>query len=304
MPGFNRKLIETLHNQNYQVRITSIDHLVDLETEILSRKKEGRINELLYHQELKQFFSFAERLSEAKSLIIIAIPHPMTVVRFYYKENLHATVVPPTYLSRRDESKLTTTLTTMLNSAGYSTIIANNKLPLKLLAVKSGMGKYGRNNICYIPGMGSFHRLVAFFSDLPVAEDYWQQAQMLEKCESCLACLKNCPTGCIQKDQFMIKAEQCLTFVNESSDPFPEWVDSSWHNALIGCMQCQLICPENKSYLSKVDPGLNFSKEETTNILNNAHFEQIPLETKEKIRALEMAEFYQIFRRNLSVLIN
>ena len=55
MPGFNRKLIEALHNQSYQVRITSIDHLVDLETEILSRKEEGRISELLYHQELSSF---------------------------------------------------------------------------------------------------------------------------------------------------------------------------------------------------------------------------------------------------------
>ena len=42
---------------------------------------------------------------------------------------------------------------------GYKIQFASN-LHLKLLAVRSGLGKYGRNNITYIPNMASGVRIV------------------------------------------------------------------------------------------------------------------------------------------------
>ena len=44
-------------------------------------------------------------------------------------------------------------------------------LPMKLLAVRSGLAKYGKNNICYINGIGSFTRLEAFYTDYAFLTD-------------------------------------------------------------------------------------------------------------------------------------
>jgi len=37
-------------------------------------------------------------------------------------------------------------------------------VPIDRLAVRGGLATYGRNNVTYVPGMGSFHRLSAFYS--------------------------------------------------------------------------------------------------------------------------------------------
>jgi epoxyqueuosine reductase len=41
--------------------------------------------------------------------------------------------------------------------------VALSLLPLKSLAVRSGLAAYGRNNVCYVPGMGSFLELVGLY---------------------------------------------------------------------------------------------------------------------------------------------
>lgn len=72
-------------------------------------------------------------------------------------------------------------LTKVLEPAGYQA--TPSLLPLKSLAAHSGLAVYGRNNICYVPGMGSFLELVGLYSDLPCSEDTWQEARTIDKLE-------------------------------------------------------------------------------------------------------------------------
>ena len=51
----------------------------------------------------------------------------------------------------------------IIKESGYK-IEYTNKLHVKLLAVRSGLGKYGRNNICYIDDWGSMINLFAYFT--------------------------------------------------------------------------------------------------------------------------------------------
>lgn len=51
-------------------------------------------------------------------------------------------------------------------------------LPKKLLAVYSGLAACGRNDVIYVRGMGSLHRLSAFYSDLPCDVDQWHELAM------------------------------------------------------------------------------------------------------------------------------
>ena len=97
------------------------------------------------------------------------------------------------------------------------------------------------------------------FSDLPCDGDPWREPKALERCESCVACLRNCPTGAITRDRFLLRAERCLTYHNEAAGDFPGWIDPSWHHCLIGCLRCQTACPENKAVLEWFEDRAEFS---------------------------------------------
>ena len=125
-------------------------------------------------------------------------------------------------------------------------------------------GRYGRNNVCYIPGMGSFHRLRAFYSDIPCGDDTWGVPRVLEICQTCPLCWDACPTGCIDAIRFLIHADQCLTHFNESENPLPNRIKPEWYKALLGCLKCQQVCPLNKGVLMQIqDTSESFTRAET-----------------------------------------
>jgi epoxyqueuosine reductase len=166
------------------------------------------------------------------------------------------------------------------------------------------LAEYGRNNISYIPGLGSFHRLVAFYSDFPCVEDNWGDPKVMERCETCTVCQKMCPTGAIPTDRFLLRAERCLSFFNESPDEFPDWIDSSCHHCLVGCLACQKTCPVDKKFVDNIEDGPPFSAKETELILNETPESLLPEETLKKLKNLDIAEYLGHLGRNLQVLID
>jgi epoxyqueuosine reductase len=191
----------------------------------------------------------------------------------------------------------------LLAPAGHR--VAEACLPKKLLAARCGLAAYGRNNITYVPTMGSFHGLVALFCDLPLQEDNWGQPQMLERCEKCSACRRACPAGAIPSDRFLLHAERCISFHNEkpSEVPFPAWMDPSWHNCLVGCLHCQRVCPENRDVWEWVEEGAEFSGEETALLLEGVPLDQLPEATVEKLAQVEMDGYADVLSRNLKVML-
>ena len=190
-----------------------------------------------------------------------------------------------------------------LASKGY--YVSRMKLPLKLLAVRSGLGLYGRNNIRYVPGMGSFLQLVGVYSDLPCKKDSWREAQMMERCQQCNACHLKCPTGAIPSDRFLLRADRCIVFHNERAGniPFPTWMNPSWHNCVVGCMHCQKVCPENKDFVQWIEGKAEFSEEETALILEGVSLDQLPTTTVRKLERLDLIEYLDNLPRNLGVLL-
>ena len=90
--------------------------------------------------------------------------------------------------------------------------------------------------------------------------------------------------------------------MNEGAEEFPEWIDPSWHNSLIGCMMCQDVCPVNKDYTDWIADGGEFIEEETRMILNGASKDDLPIEAIEKLKKFYMLDDYNLLQRNLSVL--
>ena len=309
-------LLEQVHSnleQNgYRARTVSTTHIKELQEEIERIHGQGLFNEKFYEEELAFFeFKAPESLPEAKTLIIVAIPQPQVRVTFNFHGKPRQVILPPTYKYGEDKRVLRI-LSEILCAHGYNVVqpklplrsVAGGKLPLKSLAVHSGLGRYGKNNICYIPRMGSFHRLTAFYTDCEFPEDNWQSFQVMQRCMNCEICLRSCPTGAICRDRFLIHAERCITFHNEQSyTEFPIWINKSWHNSVVGCMRCQKVCPENSLFMNRTIDAEPFSEEETMLILNGTPEDHLPLEMSKKLDRLELTGRMDILPRNLKVLL-
>lgn len=298
-------LFSALEKDGYQWRVVSIDHLDELNEEIEGPHRQGLYDEEFYQERIVPLvFKPPKDLQNARSIIIVTSPQPQFRVIFSWKGEMRPTLLPPTYVRYKGvKAQAKELLEGILGPAGYR--VAPAFLPEKLLVVRSGLGTYGKNNISYVPGMGSFHEPAAFYSDLPCAEDHWQEKPMLKRCQKCSACVRQCPSGAITTERFLLRVERCITYRNEKPGTisFPDWLDPSWHNCLVGCMICQQVCPENKKFLRCIEAGPEFSEEETGLILQGISFEKLPAETVDKWKWLGLSEDFDVFPRNLRALL-
>jgi epoxyqueuosine reductase len=284
-------------------RTVSIIHLKDLQTEIIEWKRNGLITEKFYKQNYGQFsFKPPATLPNARSIIVIGIPQKITPVEFFYKGKRHQTVLPPTYVYSEVRTTCKEILSQILEKKRY--FVDRAILPLKLLAVKSGLAKYGKNNICYVNEMGSFTRLEAFYTDYEFLTDEWHEKKIMKSCSTCSLCQNACPTHCIPKERFLIHADRCLTYLNENKGDFPSWVNVQSHNALVGCMHCQIVCPQNKKFLQFNKQTVNFTEEETSIILQKTPRRHLSKALAKKLIRFDIDEYYPLLGRNLSVLMN
>lgn len=298
-------LTANLTAENCQHRIVSIDRLSELEREIQNRQSQSQFDAEFARTYLSKFkFSPPYELKDAKSLVVVAMPRPATKAIFNWHGKKQSFILPPTYTAYDEKRQYVERLVfDAVAKEGYK--VATPQLPLKLLAVRSGLAQYGRNNIAYVDGMGSFMRLTAVYSDMPCEVDGWREVEMMSSCRNCGLCQKACPTGAIFTDRFLLHAEKCLTFHNEKegSVPFPQWIKPQWHNCIVGCIKCQAACPVDKPFMRNVGETAEFNEEETKLLLEGAPPAKMDAETVAKMKALSLLDYYSELPRNLGVLL-
>jgi epoxyqueuosine reductase len=296
--------IKRLERKGIRARIVSTKHVKELGAEIKSLREKGDFADEIYRIYGPQYFDpqLPSRFPDAESIIVVSTPQPMIQSTFNYDGRKLEFIVPPTYY---DANKVTWAARKALKEAfapkSYKLVRA--ALPIKLLAVRSGLARYGKTNITYVPEHGSFHRLTAFYSDYDSPVDYWQEKEALPLCSKCRACVNACPTSAIQKDRFLIRAHRCLTFLNEKASKieFPEWLDRTSHNTLIGCMRCQRACPYNKDVAHWIVKRGTFSEEETAYLLEGKFNGEKAKRIERKLKRLGLD--LSTFPRNLKVLV-
>jgi epoxyqueuosine reductase len=300
------ELEQQLQEAGFKGVVVSTDHLPELRCAYGRLLEEGNLDKDFYSEIVSRYglqwdFEPFAKLPAARSVIITAAQQPKISLEFQYDGKKYYGIIPPTYVHDTDNAILRV-LSTHLHKHGYE--VCDALLPTKLLAVRSGLAKYGRNNIAYIDGWGSYFRLRAFFSDAPCKNDQWREPLIMRLCNKCTACVKKCPTSAISKERFLMDAGKCLTFLNEGNEEFPEWLDLGWHNCLIGCMVCQDVCPANKDHINWLMPGEEFREEETSMILDGISHESLPEKTCEKLRKVGLLDNYELLGRNLKALID
>lgn len=304
MATLQEKLLKDLEQEGYPARIIYATHLEDIEQEIASLFDSGIVQRSLYQEVLDHWkYDYASECPEAKSLIIVAMPQPIIKMRLSWQGQPHEIIIPPTYNFKMDRLVIDL-INKVLEPEGYQIVRA--AVPQKLMAVHSGLSEYGRNNVSYIPGFGSYYRLLTFVSDIPCTHDNWQAVKTMQACDNCHACIKSCPTQAINPERFIINIDRCLTFWNESAEPMPAWIDRGAHNALIGCLRCQTVCPQNAAPERAVIMDQPFSEEELTLILNNTEIDKLPEQLANTLKEHNLDYLYRerLLARNLRLLLD
>lgn len=296
---------EALSTKGCQFRVVSTSHIADLRLEIEAHRNQGQFDNEFAKEHMFRFdFNLPNELKNTESIIVVAMPRPPTKAIFNWSGKKQAFILPPTYTAY-DETRIYIEhlIAEAVGKEGYK--VATPNLPLKLLAVRSGLAKYGRNNIAYVSGMGSFMRLTAVYSDMPSGSDQWLEPEMMKSCMNCDLCQNACPTGAISKERFLLHAEKCLTYHNEKEGtiPFPNWIKPEWHNCVVGCIRCQAACPENKPYLGIFGETAEFNEQETKLLLKGTPREQMPPDTLRKMQRLSLTDYFNEMPRNLSALL-
>jgi epoxyqueuosine reductase len=295
-------------NFTYKYSTLSSAHLEELQRDIDSLRSRNKLsNNRIYRGYIEsKKFKAPEELLDAESLIIMAIPVKPVMVRFHLDEKTHEIILPPLYYKDEitDETIQETVQQRVIKKSGYR-LERTKGIHLKLTAVRSGLGKYGRNNLCYVPGMGSLHKLVAFFTDAELP-DNWNSIEMMPICKTCRICMENCPNGCITEENFVINVGKCLSLYNEIQGKLPMWIKPTAHNALMGCMKCQSPCPANAKVITQIGRLEDVTEEETKRILDGTLDPELLETLNGKLKnfdATQSPEAFTIFTRNLHALL-
>lgn len=231
-----------------------------------------------------------------KTVIIAALPRTAHMITFCLSAGPREVLLPPTYLGYGDTSRR---LLKELRDTGAYANLELLHAPLKAIATGLGLAMYGRNNIAYVPGFGSYHQLVGLVTDAELGSIVREpvEPRVMPSCRDCRACMAACPTGAIGEDRFLLRGERCLTMFNEDSDPWPDWLPSNVHHALVGCMVCQQACPQNANRLKTERCNDMFSESETAELLGGEGELDGPLAAK--FGAMGLNGYELIIRRNL-----
>jgi epoxyqueuosine reductase len=287
-----------------------VEHLQEMQDFMDSLRRDGLLscNKVFRSYVDKLSFKIPDDFQDAKYIIIMAVYTPLAKANVRYQGKVRSIFIPPNYYEPdySAEQLEATVSQKIVKGERYRIENVGRHIYRKHLAVRSGLAKYGRNNIAYVEGMGSMISLSAFFTDYDFEDDHWMELQMMDYCKRCRICTEQCPTGSISDKRFLIDIEKCLPLYNEIEGVIPEWIPKAAHTAIVGCMHCQLACPANRNAVkSAVDFG-ELTEDETAAILGQTVNDDMIRALSEKLRIANtgtVTEVLPVFSRNLKAFL-
>ncbi|MDO8686532.1 MAG: 4Fe-4S double cluster binding domain-containing protein [Clostridiales bacterium] len=273
--------------------LTSAVHLNEIQS-VSAVKRNGELGEIHPFFIKRQDCAIPDC---AKSVLLLAIPLPLYYECVFHQDSKEYRM----YGISAIQPDMTEFVAKTFKKHDHF-IEAVNNLRFKRLAVQSGLAEYGRNNITYVAGMGSNVRYAAFYTDIDVHDETWRDVCNAEMCADCGACIKNCPTGAIRADRFMIDSYNCLAGMTEEAAPFPDWVSKTAHHSIYDCVRCQICCPLNMP-LEKPEE-IVFDEQETRIILSGAPYGDVSNALTKKIYDLGLAKWPDGIPRNIRLVFD
>jgi len=294
-------------NIEYKYRTFSVDHIREVNEWFDKLKSENKISDnKIFRSYIDNFvFKPEEIMPGAKSLVIISLPQKVLSLLVNYQNKKYELLIPTGYSD--DGIKMSDVKDRVMSDIikdPSKKLLERVKLPLKTLSVKSGLAEYGKNNITYVDGYGSYHQLIGFYTN-KVLEDNWNPLKMLRECKGCSICIEKCPTKCFREGNFVIDIGKCVTLYNELPDPIPDWIDPKAHNAIVGCTKCQWDCPANAEANKRTERFAELTNEETEFLLRNLKDENIKKRLIEKLSSkFPYINDFEYVSRNFNLVFN
>lgn len=236
---------------------------------------------------------------DIKSLVVAVWQLSIARATFHYRGQRASCIVDDSFTPATD---VYDRLSRLFASNGHA-LEQVTWMPLKRLAVRSGLCEYGRNNITYSGDWGSFIRLGAYVSNAPAENYVWREVKSLDVCSRCGKCIANCPTGAILPNRFLIDNVKCLTYHNDSDRAIPDWMPKSAHHCLVECTRCQEICPLNSRRLANLET-IELTEAETDAMLKAGSFLDFPDSVREKLWHYDTGEPFKFLPRNLRLMLD
>jgi len=115
----------------------------------------------------------------------------------------------------------------------------------KALAVKAGLGWFGKNTLLIHRRFGTFTLLSGILTTLTLPHTGKEIDLRLPRCGTCNRCLEACPTQAFTSP-YKLDATRCLSYhLIESKKVIPEEIQRRNPGYVFGCDICQDVCPHN-----------------------------------------------------------
>ena len=137
-----------------------------------------------------------------------------------------------------------------ITNLGYRAVASMNDSALVIpLAIKAGLGEYGRHGLLITREFGPRVRIGKVFTDMPVAHDRPARFGVKEMCDICRACTEGCPARAIDGG-----APSTVVHNRSNIQGIRKWTTDAekcfrfWANQNTDCSICVRVCPYNRDF--------------------------------------------------------
>jgi epoxyqueuosine reductase len=137
----------------------------------------------------------------------------------------------------------------LLKSEGYHTEICDGSekggsvLPLKLAAIRAGLGWQGKHSLLISKKYGTFLALGGIITDAPLK---YNREEEPNRCHRCTECQDACPVKALTRPH-VLNVKKCMSYYL-SEENLPGKIQAVMENRIVDCEICQEACPWNRKH--------------------------------------------------------
>lgn len=139
----------------------------------------------------------------------------------------------------------------LLKARGHQAMVCDGSaeggsiLPLKLAAVRAGLGWQGKHSLLISKAYGSFLALGGIITDAELEVNAQPEPN---RCKECDLCRSACPLEALEQPH-VVDVQRCLSYRLQEVD-LPAAAEAVMGNQVGDCEICQTACPWNKKHLN------------------------------------------------------